>query len=342
MASIHTIDAGASMPPHHPPHMTSTLLHTEATTAAGHITRGYSLEVGAKGIPALAAAASSMSPASMVFIPYLANEDDEARLAAVRAVRKLGFEPVPHIAARRVASQAELHAFVERAVAEAGVERCFVIGGDLSAPMGPFADSLSLIGTGAFERCGIKAVGVGGHPEGHPIMSPADRWSVLERKCAEIERLGMAPFIVTQFVFDADIVLAWLEALRERGLPYPVRVGVPGPAGLAVLARYAALCGVSACASMWSKYGISIGKLLGTAGPDLFVDRLNAGLSEAYGQVSLHFFPFGGISQSVKWIEQSRSRATCSGHASATRSLTHCGECAPSAMLSFPCLKPPA
>jgi len=83
---------------------------------------------------------------------------------------------------------------------------------------------------------------------------------------------------------------------------------VPGPAGIAVLARYAALCGVSACASMWSKYGISLGKLFGTAGPDVFVDRLAAGLTEEHGEVSLHFFPFGGIAQSVRWIEQYRSR----------------------------------
>lgn len=99
-----------------------------------------------------------------------------------------------------------------------------------------------------------------------------------------------------------------LKALRERGIEHPVRVGVPGPAGIAVLARYAALCGVSACASMWSQYGASIGKLFGTAGPDLFVDRLAAGLTDAHAKVSLHFFPFGGIAQSVRWIEQYRAR----------------------------------
>lgn len=59
---------------------------------------------------------------------------------------------------------------------------------------------------------------------------------------------------------------------------------------------------------MLSKYGISLGKLFGTAGPDRFVDRLTAGLSEAHGDVSLHFYPFGGIAQSVAWVEQYRSR----------------------------------
>ncbi|WP_234704781.1 methylenetetrahydrofolate reductase [Achromobacter marplatensis] len=274
----------------------------------GHITDAYSLEVSAKDIPALTAAAPRMLPGSTVSIPYLPGQDNDARLAAARAVRALGLVPMPHLSARRIASLAELESFVTRAVAEAGVERCFVIAGDPSTPLGPFADSSSLIETGVFERAGIQVVGVGGHPEGHPVMSAADRWEVLERKCRSIGMRGMTPLIVTQFGFDADIVLAWLKTLRERGIEHPVRVGVPGPAGIAVLARYAALCGVSACASMWSKYGISLGKLFGTAGPDVFVDRLAAGLTEEHGEVSLHFFPFGGIAQSVKWIAQYRAQ----------------------------------
>ena len=283
-------------------------MHHNIRKPANNITHAYSLEASTKDIAALSAAAPRILPGSTISIPYLPREDDDARLAAARAVRSLGFEPMPHLSARRIASLAGFESFVQRAAAEAGVERCFVIAGDPSTPMGPFADSAALIDTGIFERAGMKVIGVGGHPEGHPVMSTAEQWDVLERKCHSIEMRGMAPLIVTQFAFDADIVLTWLEALRARGINHPVRVGVPGPASIAVLARYAAVCGVSACASMWAKYGVSIGKLFGTAGPDLFVDRLAAGLTAAHGEVSLHFFPFGGIAQSVKWIEQYRSR----------------------------------
>jgi methylenetetrahydrofolate reductase (NADPH) len=285
------------------------LIDCEKSSVSGSITDTYSLEVSAKDMTALAAAAPRILPASTISIPYLANQDNAARLAAAQAVRKLGLEPMPHLSARRMTSLAELESFVQRAVAEAGVRQCLVIAGDPSTPAGPFPDSASLIETGVFERSGIQVLGVGGHPEGHPIMSAADRWAALARKCNSIESRGMTPWIVTQFAFDADIVLAWLQALRERGMEHPVRIGVPGPASVAVLARYAALCGVSACASMWSKYGVSIGKLFGTAGPDRFVDRLAAGLTEKHGKVSLHFFPFGGIAQSVNWIEQYRSRS---------------------------------
>jgi methylenetetrahydrofolate reductase (NADPH) len=287
--------------------MVSALMHPDKPWPARDITHAYSLEVSTKDIAALSAAAPQIWPGATIAIPYLARENDDARLAAARAVRSLGFEPTPHLSARRIASLAGLESFVQRAAAEAGVERCFVIAGDPATATGPFSDSASLIDTGVFERWGMKVIGVGGHPEGHPVMSTAEQWEVLERKCHSIEERGMAPLIVTQFAFDADIVLTWLQALRARGIDHPVRVGVPGPASIAVLVRYAALCGVGACASMLSKYGVSIGKLFGTAGPELFVERLAAGLTAAHGEVSLHFFPFGGIAQSVKWVERYRS-----------------------------------
>ena len=178
--------------------MASPLLHSDKSKPIGNITDAYSLEVNAKDISALTAAAPRVLPGSTISIPYLANQDNDARLAAAQAVRGLGFEPMPHLAARRIASFAKLESFIQRAVAEAGVKRCFVIAGDPSTPLGPFADSSSLIESGVFERSGIQMVGVGGHPEGHPVMSTSDRWKVLEHKCRCIEGRGMAPLIVVQ------------------------------------------------------------------------------------------------------------------------------------------------
>lgn len=264
------------------------------------------LEVGAKDIPALAAVASRIAPGASISIPYLPREDDDTRLAAAAAVRELGFAPMPHLSARRIGSRAALERFIQRATTEAGVDRCFVIAGDPAVPAGPFADSASVIGTGLLERAGIRTVGVGGHPEGHPVMGAAERWQVLDRKCQDIQQRGMAPLIITQFAFDAGAVLAWLAALRAQGIAHPVRVGVPGPASIPQLARYAAMCGVGASASVLSRYGISLGRLVGTAGPEVFVRRLADGLTDAMGPVGLHFFPFGGIARSLDWMARYR------------------------------------
>lgn len=288
------------------------LIPSDMSSLASFLTSGYSLEVSVKAIPALITATPRIAPGTSIFIPYLAGEDNAARLAATTTVRGLGFEPVVHVPARRIASLEALESFLTRAANDAGIERCFVIAGDSPSPKGRFADSVSLIETGVFERSGIKHIGVGGHPEGHPVMSEAIRWQVLARKCHSIQIRGMSPLIVTQFSFDAELVLRWLQELRQRGIHHPVRVGVPGPASVATLARYAAMCGVSASASVWSRYGVSIGRLLAAPGPDGFVDRLANGLTEAHGDVSLHFFPFGGIAQTVEWMEVHRAR----GHSS--------------------------
>jgi methylenetetrahydrofolate reductase (NADPH) len=161
---------------------------------------------------------------------------------------------------------------------------------------------MALIGSGVFEGAGVQAIGIGGHPEGHPIMSEAQCWAVLDEKVAAIEARGMAPLIVTQFAFDADPVLRWLEALRTRGIDAPVRIGIPGPAGIKRLLKFASHCGVGATASVMKKYGVSIANLLGSAGPDRLVDSFAARLGEAHGMVRLHFYPFGGLSATVDWI----------------------------------------
>ncbi len=287
-------------------------MHQDTPRPTSTFIDAYSLEVAANDIDALSAVAPRIMPGSRIAIPSLPGQDTATRLAAACRVRALGFAPMPHLVARRIASLDDLQAFLSRAVDEAGVEHCLVIAGDSSSPIGPFPDSVSLIATGVFEHAGIQSLAVTGHPEGHPAMHAGAQWEVLDRKCRSIAERGMAPLIVTQFAFDAYLVLRWLETLRARGIDAPVRVGVPGPAGVAVLARYAARCGVSASAAMLSNYGASIGKLLGTAGPDRFVDRLTAGLTKAHGDVRLHLFPFGGIARSVAWVEHycSRSRLT--------------------------------
>ena len=91
----------------------SPLMHPAQHWPAGNITDAYSLEASTKDIAALSAAAPRILPASTIAIPYLAREDDDARLAAARAVRRLGFEPMPHLSARRIVSLAGLAPAVE-------------------------------------------------------------------------------------------------------------------------------------------------------------------------------------------------------------------------------------
>ena len=283
-------------------HPSSALHPAWAVPAPLVMTDGYSLEITAKDIAALRAAASSIAPDTPIAITFLPGETMDARIAAAVAVRDLGFEPMPHLSARRIASLDELTAIVARTTAEAGAKRMFLVAGDPPVPAGPFPDTLSLLRTGLFERHGIKAIGIAGHPDGHPAMDTAELWQALDDKGTEIAARGMAMLIVTQFGFDAQPFLDWLVALRARGIDAPVRIGVPGPAGIKTLLRFATHCGVGASAAVMAKYGVSITKLLGTAGPDRLVDDLARGIGPSHGAVRLHFYPFGGLSRTVEWI----------------------------------------
>ena len=278
------------------------VIHPNWAEPAEVLTDGFSLEITAKDIDALREAAPGIPSAHPIAITFLPGEAPDARIAAAQAVRELGFEPMPHFSARRIRSTDEFQDYLGAVVEKAGVQRCFVVAGDPATPEGPYSSSSELIESGAFETLGIKAIGIGGHPEGHPNMSEDECFAVLQAKCDMIENRGMAPLIVTQFAFDADRVLEWLAELRHRNIDPPVRIGVPGPAGIKTLMRFAQRCGVGASASVMAKYGVSLSRLMGSAGPDKLVERLSEGLDLHHGPVRLHFYPFGGVARTVEWI----------------------------------------
>lgn len=284
------------------------MIHPNWDKAPAGIADGFSLEMTAKDEASLRDAAPLIPAETPIAITYLPGEEVDARVAATVAVRELGFEPMPHFSARRITSQDDFEAYLKAVVEKAGVRRCFIVAGDPPEAQGPYSDTMSLIATGAFERSGIQAIGVGGHPEGHPNMTPEQCWDVLEAKVHEIEARGMAPLIVTQFGFDPDAFLGWLKELRARGIECPVRIGIPGPAGIKRLLAFAARCGVGASASVMKKYGVSITNLLGTAGPDKLVDAFAKGLGEEHGRVRLHFYPFGGMRKTLEWVADYESR----------------------------------
>ncbi|MBU6207155.1 MAG: methylenetetrahydrofolate reductase [Alphaproteobacteria bacterium] len=282
--------------------MSAPLIHPNWEFPPKKITDGFSLEMTAKDGESLKAAAALVPADTPIAITFLPGEEAEARVAAARLVRQLGFEPMPHFSARRITSEDDFEGYIHAVVAQAGVQRCFIVAGDPPTPQGPYDDTTALLTTGAFERAGIKAIGIGGHPEGHPVMSAQQCWDVLDTKITEIERRGMAPLIVTQFSFDPDVVLDWLKALRARGIDAPVRIGIPGPAGIKRLLRFAAHCGVASSTSVMKKYGVSMSNLLGSAGPEKLVASFAVRLGDEHGKVRLHFYPFGGLEKTAAWI----------------------------------------
>ena len=265
----------------------------------------FSLEMTGKDVAELEVAATGIPRGTRINVTFLGNENLALRLEAARTVKRLGFIPVPHISARRLGSRQQFEDFLAGLRAYDACENVFVVGGDPSSPEGPYDDSLSLIRTGQLERYGVRDVGISGYPEGHPAIPDDVLWSALGQKDIALAERGLSGGIVTQFAFDADRVLAWIEAARERGITLPVRVGVPGPAGVRRLVSFAGRLGVGTSASIAKKYGLSIGGLMGTAGPDRFLRALaDAYEPGRHGEVKLHFYTFGGLKATSEWVTE--------------------------------------
>jgi methylenetetrahydrofolate reductase (NADPH) len=229
------------------------------------------------------------------------------RLAAARAVKAHGFVPVPHISARRLGSRAALEEFLDGLRADGTGEHVFVVGGDPADPHGPYDDALAVLRTGLLQRYGVRRVGIPGYPEGHPAIADGVLWSALRDKSAVLGRHGLTGDVITQFGFDAQPVLDWVERARAHGVEAPVRIGVPGPAGVRRLLAYAGRFGVGTSASIARKYGLSLTNLMGTAGPDRFLHAFAHGYdARRHGDVKVHFYTFGGLAATSEWVARFR------------------------------------
>ena len=270
-----------------------------------------SFEMAAKDIDGLELARPHIPSGATVSITWMPNDTHDQRVAAAKALRDAGYEPVPHIAARRIRGSDDFDDLVGRLTAEAGVSQLFVIGGDVRETSGPYQSSLEMLARCRPERYSISRIGVAGYPEGHPAIAESVLHAELDTKLAFLLDRGIEPFVITQFAFSAEPILDWLRAFRARGNEVLVRIGLAGPAGVGALLRFARLCGVGASSRVLMTQGASIAQLLNEAGPDAVIEGLMASNAGELGTVALHLFPFGGLDRTARWIGPvSRGRFT--------------------------------
>ena len=263
----------------------------------------YALEVAAKDIAQVEAAKAAIPPGTPINIAFLGNEDHAQRIEAARVIRACGFEPVPIISSRRLHSERDRDYLLDALVAKAAPLRIILVGGDPAVPAGPFEDSLALLKSGLLERHSIRQVGIVGYPEGHPKIDTDTLWRCLKWKVGFLQDAGCSVEITAQFGFDADAVVQWIERLRREGIDAPVRIGVPGPASVGKLLRYAQQFGSVPSAATARRYGLSVGKPDHRVGPERYWGQLAAALDGGnLGMVLYHLYPFGGITEGVQWM----------------------------------------
>ncbi|MDD9206789.1 methylenetetrahydrofolate reductase [Georgenia sp. 10Sc9-8] len=263
---------------------------------------GFSLEMTGRDVDEVSSAQPFVPADTRVNITYLASEDPSTRLTAARAVLDAGLVPVPHVSARRMRSRDELDTVLGAFRETGAAENVFVLGGDPPTPDGPYASALEVIRTGVLAEHGVRHVSISGYPDGHPDISRDVLWGALRDKAAALTDQGLDGTVITQFGFDEEPVLAWIEQVRDLGIHLPVRVGIPGPAGAKRLLAFAHRFGVTSSAAIVKKYGFSVTNLMGTAGPDNLIDALADHYDPVrHGDVLLHIYTFGGMTATARW-----------------------------------------
>ena len=280
-----------------------------AANAGAPLLVDCSLGVGWKDIDELQQITAIVPTGTRVHVGFLDSDDLAMRLETVRAVRRSGFLPVPIIAARRLRSRGMLLEYLAVLRAEGASGSVLIVGGDPAESLGPYPDATSVIGSGLLEKHAVRRVSMAAHPAGHPAVTDQVLWQALAGKAAALEQRGLDASVVTQFGFDAALVLTWLAAARARGLTMPVRVSVPGPASVRRLVWYASRCGVTVSAIVAREYGLSLTDLRATAGPERFIRALASGYDmRIHGEVKLHFNSFSGIAATARWISEFQGR----------------------------------
>ena len=274
----------------------------------GAYLRKASIEITGKQIDKIPLLRQTFPEGASVFVALIDAAELEAQIAAVAALRDAGYNPIPHIPARFVIDADDLKRRLDAFTSRGKVTDVLALGGGAPTPIGKYDAAIQILETGAFQNAGIRRIGIAGHPEGNPditkIHGEAMLLKTLQQKSAWLKENSIDGFIATQFLFDAMPLAHWASELRAAGIDLPIHVGVPGPATIKTLVKYAAMCGVGNSARFIRKQALNITKLLTVSTPDEFVDQL-ATLHFDRPELNIaapHLYPFGGFDKLQSWM----------------------------------------
>ncbi len=270
---------------------------------------GYSIEVLPRSAAKIDSFRDALPKNTRVYIAHLETEDISAMVATAKRIHDEGFAVMPHIPARMISSKEMLHDWISMYQNEAGVDEALLLAGGLKKPAGDFNSSMQLIESGLFDQAGFKRLHIAGHPEGNKDIDPSggnkNVSEALSWKQEFSQRTDASMAIATQFCFDADVVKKWADNIKENGVDIPIHIGIAGPAKLQTLLKFSVECGIGASMKVLTKRAKDLTTLLLPYKPTQILNELaehkSKDLESNIEQV--HFFPIGGITQTVDWLK---------------------------------------
>ena len=262
----------------------------------------YSIEITPHDTGKLDAIRAELADRTVVYVAHPPGVPIDDIVALAGNVQKLGLTATPHIIARKLESRDQL----ERALArcqELGIHNALCVAGDIAADKPAYDSSLEVLQTGLFAKYGFREVGVAGHPEGSKAIGEQRVEQALRGKAEFAKTAGFSMYFATQFGFDPQPFIDWEAATSAKGIALPIHVGLPGPASLRQLAKFAMLCGVGASMRMLTSRASAMANLLSTQAPDEMVTALARykGANPQSRFKKVHFFAFGGVVKTARW-----------------------------------------
>ena len=270
---------------------------------------GYSIEVIPRSAAKIESFASVLPKNTRVYIAHIQNEDITTMVATAKRLNDEGFAVMPHIPARMIANKSMLSDWISMYQNEAGVDEALLLAGGSTKPIGEFDSSIQLIESGLFDKADFKRLHIAGHPEGSKDIDPnggvKNVSAALSWKQEFSKRTDASMAIATQFCFDAGVVKKWAQNIKDNGIDIPIHIGIAGPAKLQTLLKFSIECGIGASMKVLTKRAKDITKLLLPYQPTQILNELAEYKSKdsELNIEQVHFFPIGGIKQTVDWLE---------------------------------------
>ncbi len=261
-------------------------------------------------VKSVEAAIQALPPASRLSVTCSPVKGLQHTLDLTAQLLDAGHDAVPHIAVRLVESR-EHTASLAQWCREHGATRLFVIGGDESAPVGPYGEVLTFLRDFFQHDSGVVEVGVAGYPDGHPSVDRATLTEVLLAKQQVLADAGVTGWVSTQMCFDAKLIERWLVEQRRGGLTLPVRLGVPGAVERAKLLSLGTRLGIGASLRYLRKNRAVVTRLAAPGGYDPLelIDAMAPRMA-SLGITGMHVFTFNATEATLRWWNAALQRIT--------------------------------
>lgn len=223
-------------------------------------------------------------------------------------LRALGHAVTVHLTARMIRDRSHLDELLA-AMARAGIDDVLLIAGDATPPHGPYSSAVELLPVIHEHSHRPEAIGIGGYPEGHPLVDSDTLTKALE------EKSHFADYVTTQLCFDADTLLTWVKATRGAGVTLPVIVGMPGIVDRRKLLEISMRVGVGPSLRFLRKQRRLRDLFrLSASSADSLYDALASQVDDPeLGIAGFHYFTFNRLLETWRWEREKRSATNSIG-----------------------------